>query len=654
MLDISSLNPNQLAAVNWAKGPLLVLAGPGSGKTRVLTHRMAKILEESTGQHFRLLALTFTNKAAGEMRTRVEELVPKELGRVRLTTFHSFAAEILQKHGSHNNIRPDFQIIGSELDRDAFLKEALNELQRDAAFLIPPDLTRCELLPIMTQLLDQCVPTSNLQKIFSLFPDQVYAQPIAKIYKAYREALHRANTLDFSSLITECVELLTNFPSIATQIRKIYHHILVDEFQDTNSAQYTILSLLAAPNYSTLFVVADDDQIIYQWNGASIERINDLKKDFPISVLQLPENYRCPKEVIQLANALIEHNPVRTLEKMPSLAIKINCPDQSAQIVRVQGFADLNQECAWIARDIEARSVEERAQCAVLARTKRLLYQVGKLLILKNIPVYYTNRNNEFNSPPFTMLHSILRLVNSKEDKISLSRLLNSFYKLEGIFINQDNVIANSYADGKDLLRSWLDIVLTRTNIKDSTRSLLTTDIKPLLQSLNFQKFTDSLINWAITKKNSKNEDFNYYNRYNDFSDFNDELIIWNDFLSDITSKFAPDEISLYQLLHELDLTYKSPPKQKNAVSCLTIHGSKGLEFGHVYLMGLVEDHLPIWQATQSGDDSIELQEERRSCFVAITRTQQTLTMTFSNRYFTFLKEPSRFLNEMGLLQPSY
>src|SRR4051812_38653194 len=282
LIDVSSLNENQRQAVLWDHGPLLVLAGPGSGKTRVLTFRIARILEQSEGKHFRILALTFTNKAAAEMRSRVEKLVPRELGRVRLTTFHSYAAELLQQHGSHVSLRPDFQILSNDADREALLDDVLGQLRRNLAFSLPEHFKAAQLLPAVTRLLDRCVPPDQAEVVLQQ-SNVENAIPLARVYAAYRDALRRTNSLDFPSLIAESLDLLNNFPFLVRHIRKVYKHVLVDEFQDTNHTQYQILSLIAQPDPSTLFVMADDDQIIYQWNGASPKRIQALRDDFGVS-----------------------------------------------------------------------------------------------------------------------------------------------------------------------------------------------------------------------------------------------------------------------------------------------------------------------------------------------------------------------------------
>jgi len=640
MIDLTSLNENQREAVLWDKGPLLVLAGPGSGKTRVLTYRIARILEQSEGQHFRILALTFTNKAAAEMRGRVEELVPSQLSRVRLTTFHSFAAELLQQHGSHIGFRPDFQILSNDADREALLDDVLRQIQREFGEFLPSHFKASQLLPAVTKLLEKCVPPDQVESLLQQSNFE-YAVPLARVYAGYREALKRTNSLDFPSLIAETLDLLNKRPFLVKHIRKVYKHIMVDEFQDTNHSQYKILSLIVSPNPSTLFVVADDDQIIYQWNGASPKRIQSLREKFGVFELQLPENYRCPPQVIELANALIEKNLNRSAGKKPLKAVKHG---KKEDVVRVFSFNNVNEEAKWIAKDIAQKQCSDRENSAVLARTKRLLDLVGQKLQQVGISVYFAVRKDEFRSAPMRMLHAILRLVNSREDKQSLARLAKAFYELEGINTDISSVISRASTDGQDLLHAWLEEVKRRREVlEDRTINLITAGIKPLLIALNYRDFAQNLFKWAEECQRELRQN------YSTFDEFEEEREVWNQLLAEITKKFEGEEVSLHQFLHELDLTSKTPPKPPGAIPCFTIHASKGMEFGHVYLMGMVEEHLPSWQAIRKGDTSFEMQEERRNCFVAITRTQESLTLTFSNEMFGWPKKPSRFLIEMGI-----
>jgi DNA helicase-2/ATP-dependent DNA helicase PcrA len=583
------------------------------------------------------LALTFTNKAAAEMRNRVESLVPTELNRVRLTTFHSYAAELLQQHGSHLGLRPDFQILSNDIDREALLNDVLGWLRKDLTHSLPESFNADSLLPVVNQLQEQCISNEEMEKYLLGQSNVINAAPLFRVYIAYKDALISTNTLDFPSLIAESIELLNIHKFLAKNIRKVYKYILIDEFQDTNLSQYKFITLITNPDPTTLFVVADDDQMIYQWNGASHERLISLKSEFKMSQLQLPENYRCPSLVTKLANSLIENNSDRYFVKNQLLAINNN-----NNIVRLFRFDTLYNEAEWIANDIKNTELQDRAGCAVLARTKRLLDIIGHKLDDVGVPVYYAVRKDEFKSAPLRMLHAILRLVNLPSDKRSLLRLSKAFHELEGINIEPASVLARTSADNNNMLYSWLSEVLLNKNLSIKSRQLLSFDIKPLLNSLNYRDFANKLFDWAETFQNKSQGD------ELDFNEFEQERNTWKILQNEILKKFEGEQIGLHQLLHELDLTSKTPPKPPEAVPCFTIHASKGMEFRHVYLMGLVEDQLPIWAAVKKGDNSLEMQEERRNCFVAITRVQDRLTLSFSKNVFGWPKQPSRFLTEMG------
>lgn len=641
MIDLSSMNKSQQEAVLWNRGPLLVLAGPGSGKTRVLTYRIASILDNSAEKHFRILALTFTNKAAAEMRGRVEELAHKFLSRVRITTFHSYAAELLQQYGSNLGVRPDFQILSDDTDRENILDEVLTKLRKRPDLEIPEHFQATSLLPFITKLLEQAIAPESVEGLLKRSqPDT--ARELAFVYAGYREELKTSNSMDFPSLIAETLSLLEKFPLLSQHIRKIYTHILVDEFQDTNSTQYRLLHKIISPDPSTFFVVADDDQIIYQWNGADPKRLESLKNDFAIEIIQLPENYRCPPEIITLANALIANNLDRSPNKKPLVAIKPNS-QSPVDAIAVYKFASLDDEIGWIANEIAQKSQDERENCVILARTNKLLEAVGTKLKAESIPIYFTARKNEFKSAPFRMLHAILRLANTSGDKKALAKLCKAFYELEGVNLSLSKIISRASASGEDFLRAWVAEAQEHGSLARDTQQLLTGGIKPLLVALNFSAFSKELFAWAKVRQNSQQLDEAVFN------EFEEEALVWEQIFSEITKKFSGEDISLHQFLHELDLTSKSPAKEKGAIPCFSIHASKGMEFGHVYLMGLVEDQLPSWAAVKKGDESLEMQEERRNCFVAITRAQEKLTLTFSERVFGWPKAPSRFLKEMGI-----
>jgi DNA helicase-2/ATP-dependent DNA helicase PcrA len=477
-IDLSTLNENQRQAVEWDDGPLLVLAGPGSGKTRVLTYRIARLLEMSPNKHFNILGLTFTNKAAGEMRTRIEGLVSNARERTLLTTFHSFCADILRQHGSHIGLRPDFTILSQDADREAVLHEAIL-----LAKIGEIEVTPQRFMPFLNRLLNNCVTTQKVESL--LVKNNVEkAQILAAIYRNYRNRLKETNSLDFASLIIEALELLTNKPPIKKQIQRIYTHICVDEFQDTNMAQYEVLKQLVRLDSPNLFIVADDDQIIYEWNGASPERLKALHQDFEIKELQLPENYRCPVEVIEIANRLIVNNLSRFKNKQTLPSAKAHSGNAS---LRIKHFSTFDEERDWVAKDIGLHPVSERTEAVVLARSRKLLDGVVQALQDNGLNGYVPIRKDEFQSAPMQWLHAILRLANSRQDREQLRRICKAFYRLEGINLNIEDIISNAALTEGDYLRSWRENVLKRSELLSAQcLKIVTEDVSKLLDYMNF------------------------------------------------------------------------------------------------------------------------------------------------------------------------
>ena len=637
MLDLSSLNSNQLESVNWTEGPLLVLAGPGSGKTRVLTSRIARIIEETLGKRFRILGLTFTNKAASEMRQRIESLVPNARERTLLTTFHSFSVDLLRQHGHHIGLRPDFTILSQPVDRESVLDEAIEITRSDY-----PDITyRSEqLLPLVTRLLDNCVSPDSA--IGALQQGNVNgAHALGTIYKNYRRLMVENNQLDFGGLVAEALGLLEEKPAIRRLVCRIYPYVCVDEFQDTNLAQYKILCNIVNPETKNLFVVADDDQIIYQWNGADPERLRSLHQDFGMAALQLPENYRCPPDVVEVANKLIGHNLSRDFKKSAQIA---NKKETAGGVIRVESFDSFDDEVEWVASDIASRSVGARGDCVVLARTRRLLEPVLVALEGNGVPAYLAMRKDEFVSYPMIWLHSTLRLANARQDREQLRRICKSFFELSGINLIVGDIISEAAPEEGDYLRAWARVALRREQLDPYTRRFLTASVPKLSDRLDIWGFIADSFAWfeKLPEVGPVSGD--------DVSEFTEEKDTWRDLVNEVIGEFGREQVTLNVLLQGLDLRSKAPIPTRGAVPCFTIHASKGMEFRHVYLAGLVEEQLPSWSALKKGDASLEMQEERRNCFVAITRVQESLTLTFSEEVFGWHKRPSRFLEEMELV----
>ena len=350
--------------------PLLLLAGPGSGKTRVLTCRIALTLKETIGKKFRVLGLTFTNKAADEMRSRVTTLIPEEQSRLFLGTFHSFCADILRQHGTHLGINPNYNIYSQKRDLEAVLNDAVEAAKKISEIISNLDK---KLLPVIQRLKSRLIFPENC---VGEFQDENIGERVAIIYPAYEAELAKRNALDFNSLILKTYQLFEKFPAFAKRYRTVYPYICIDEFQDTNRAQYNLIRALVKDENRNLFVVADDDQIIYQWNGASHKRIMQFMDDFSPKVVQLPMNYRCPPEIVKLANRLIQHNFHRATGKEPLEAFKPSFGEGAVRLL--PAYPNYDSEADGIAADIKNLHSGQFDSVVVLGRNRRLLEGVER------------------------------------------------------------------------------------------------------------------------------------------------------------------------------------------------------------------------------------------------------------------------------------
>lgn len=628
MSILAPLTTSQQDAVDCDDMAVLVLAGPGSGKTHVLTRRIARIIEETAERRFKVLGLTFTNKAAIQMQERVESMVPDASGRIHLTTFHGFGASILRQHGSHMGIRPDFTILTQQTERMMVLKEAVKRAGE------PAYAATESLLSLVTRLIEQDVRPEGAAK-FLQDRHIENAKHVGSVYKNYRRLLVENNELDYGSLVAEALELLRTVPAVQNLINAVYPHVCVDEFQDTNLAQYRLLRGIVNPSTTRLFAVADDDQIIYQWNGADPDWLVSLRKDFGCRVLELPVSYRCPPEIVRIANSLIEHNASHDAGKAALVSHK---RDGTECAVSVRVMDSGTEESDWIAGDIGRQSPERQRGCAVLARNRAVLKSIVEGLERRGIPCHMPVRKDEFASAPMAWLHAMLRLANVRQGHDQLTRACTLFFHLGGIRLAVDDVICDSLADDGHHLRAWLRVAL-RQQLNDQTRSFLEGAVPYLVDRLDFRTFVRQSFEWFAQLPAG----------VTDTEEYKDEKKAWDLLVMHTDNKLGRGQVTLAALLQEIDLQPKTAPAPQGSIPCYTVHASKGLEFDHVYLAGLVEGEMPNWRAMDKGDNSAEMQEERRICFVAITRARQRLTLTYARHMFGQQRPPSRFLTEMGL-----
>ena len=631
---MSHLNENQREAVEWGNKPLLVLAGTGSGKTSVLTMRIARLIRESPNERFRILGLTFTRMAAEEMRSGVERLLGPEAQRARLATFHSFCNEALRQHGSHLGLRPNFHIIVHDADRLQVLREVI----RESDVYDMPRVREQSVMTIIDHLLqdgydggdETPLPYSDAGRDW-----------IRTIYKDYMDAQLRNNGLDFGTLVVYATRLFREHPQVAKHYRVVYPYICVDEFQDTNRAQNLLLRALYPKDTAHVFAVADEDECIFRRYGANPIHIEKLRQDYRMSVIRLPESYQCPPAFVELANNLIRFNHEQCVATTPPMATSDRryCP-----AIRVRRFSDHNAETAWIAHDIGDRSLDA-GRCAILARNKRLLGSVACALRRVGLSPHVVGGRNEFDSPLLQFVHSALLLANAPQDTDQMWTLCKAYLDLTGVEVRPEEAEAKSLICGGSPLRGFLDVAEAHSEGLIDSAPLIESLRDQLVEHLNYRNFYESVFNWwSKPQHRPGGADLS--------SEDDEEIEVWNNLTRTGSTHFGNGP-TLSQFLHELDMRQTSSSPRLGDVPCLPIHLTKGREFEHAYLVGLTESQFPSYNARHSGDDSREIEEERRIFFMAITRVRCSLTLTHAESYFGSPKEPSRFLWEMGLTEGS-
>jgi DNA helicase-2/ATP-dependent DNA helicase PcrA len=548
-----------------------------------------------------------------------------------LTTFHSFCADILRQHGRHVGLTPDFKILHREDDQRTLVRSALARLDPESS---PDDDFVEARLRAIRQCMDALVEEDQ---VVGHFTDRQAGERFSALYAEYRRQLRQRNSADFPSLLLLAHQLMTRLPAVAVQLRVRYPHLCVDEFQDTNTAQYRLLRHVAGDDPKDLFVVADDDQIIYEWNGASPQRLQQLREDYGTEVIQLPTNYRCPPAVVELANLLIRNNSSRTAGKESLLAAR--AAELGSEMIRRLDFATRAEEMAWIAQDIRRRGESAWGGCVVLARYRDIAAEVAAALNTAAVPAVVQVSKDEFQSSPFRWLHGLLRLSHARRDHEQLQRVCSAFVELEGI-----DVFLESAWDVPDYLLGWFESVLASGSLNVPARRFLQGARAGAGESAWLGRLIPAALAW-FEDLASRTEG----HLCEGLAEYAEERACWEDLYRAALARHGTDGLTLAVLLQEFDLAKKTPPTPPGAVRCYTIHASKGMEFAHVYLASLSEGVLPSYQSVKKGDRCAEMQEERRNCFVAITRTQASLTVTLSRHDGRWHREPSRFLAEMGL-----
>ncbi len=620
MIAFEDLNRIQAEAVQWNDGPLLVLAGPGSGKTAVLTFRVARLLQQN--ENASVLALTFTNKAANEMRDRVEQLLRKRTERASLCTFHSFAARLLMQHGSHIGIQSDFDLLTYDRDRIAILEEVVRSLSI-RQHQLPDDYSN--LLRLVDQLFSESYTGEGPFPPLPASPEW-----LPSLFGRYCDALVTTNHLDFGSLLYFANRLLREKPAIAELMHIVWPYICVDEFQDTNRAQYDLLRLIAPERDHKLFVVADDDQLIYHWNGARLQCLSDLSRDYNLQTIQLPENYRCPPEIVSRANRLILHNTERLIK---SDMVSQRQGRSSSVAVRWKMFHSLAEEAGFIAQDIRVRGLIS-SDCVVLGRTNHLLKCIAQKLQNFGQDAHVHETKGNFDSPALGVMLAAMRLADLRHDRVVLQGICREWHRVTGKVIEPGAVEGEAALVGGDFLRAWANIAGTHDVGGDDY--LLRMIRENLVDRLDFLKFIEQFI--AHSRQSFNGQDDQGESAL-------EEVQIWEDLHQNIL-RAHNGILDLHTYLQALNLSSKIPIPTPGSLQCMTVHRSKGLQFKHVYLIGMSQGVFPFSGARH---DPGMIEEERRLCFVAVTRAQLTLTLTWSREYFGVSRMPSQFVQEMGM-----
>ena len=632
---LAGLNDKQKEAVLHFEGPLLILAGAGSGKTRVLTHRIAYLIEEHQVPPYHILALTFTNKAANEMRERVNNIIEYGAGSIWVSTFHSTCVRILRRFIDHLGYDNAFTIYDSD-DQKSLMKDICKQLNIDTkkykerTFLNAISSAKDE-LKTPEQYADEVAKEYN-KKIFG------------RVYKEYQKRLKQNNALDFDDLIMLTVQLFRQNAEILNHYQERFPFILVDEYQDTNTAQFTLLSLLAS-RYQNLCVVGDDDLSIYRFRGANIHNILNFEKIFPATkVIRLEQNYRSTKNILAAASGVIKHNSMRKEKTLWTTA-------EAGAPISYGRYDNEYEEAQGIAADIH-RQVKDGmsySDFAILYRTNAQSRVFEEKLIYEGIPYRIIGAVNFYARKEIKDILCYLKTINNSADDIAIKRIIN--IPRRGIGQTTIGRISD-YAFSQEMpfyeaLRRVDEIPgCTRASAKIHSFVSLIEHFRMKLRGemYSLEDMTQELLDVTGYVRELEAEDTDEANgRIENIESLMNKIVQYEE---DNNGGTLNDLLEDIALVADID-TVSDDAEQ---VLLMTLHSAKGLEFPNVYICGMEETIFPGASAV-FGDDPSELEEERRLCYVGITRAMKKLTLTSANQRMRNgemnFNRPSRFINEI-------
>lgn len=627
---MNPLNTPQREAIHYLDGPLLVLAGAGSGKTRVITHKIAHLVQNCQIAARNIAAITFTNKAAREMQGRVSKILPSPAGRgLTVTTFHSLGLQILRQHADLLGYKPNFSILDSA-DSAKIISDILKT----------PD--KADLRRIQSMLSNWKNARQSPEVLINAANNEAELS-LARCYRAYQDTLFAYQALDFDDLIALPSQLFATHQDALQKWQHKLRYLLVDEYQDTNSCQYQLLKQLAGTK-GQFTAVGDDDQSIYAWRGADIENIRGLQLDYPqLKVIKLEQNYRSSVRILRAANRVIGHNP-KVFEKKLWSDLGLGDP------LQVLACKDEEHEAEQIAMRLLAHKFEYRAKFldyAVLYRSNHQARVLEKQLRQLKIPYEISGGQSFFDSSEIKDVLAYLRLLVNTEDDPAFIRAITTPKRGIG---TQTLEKLGQYAAGRKIS---LFAAVFELGLEERLPPAQYESLQVFAKFINHMQYrAEKEAAGELLQELLKAIEFEAW--LYDQEETRSAETKWNniqDFCAWIAKKGEADEKNLLQLTQTIaliTLLENNDESEKDAVRLSTLHAAKGLEYGHVYLIGCEEDILPHKQST----DAAQIEEERRLMYVGITRAQRSLTLSYALKRKRggelCATEPSRFLEELS------
>lgn len=637
MAVYDTLNKPQKEAVFHTEGPLLILAGAGSGKTRVLTHRIAYLIEEKGVNPWNILAITFTNKAAEEMRQRVDSLVGIGAESIWVSTFHSMCVRILRRYIDRLGYDNRFTIYDTD-DQKTLMKEVCRKTDIDTK-----RFKERMLLSVISSAKNEMI----LPEEFELNAGGDFVQlKIAKVYKEYEAQMRANNALDFDDLLVKTVQLLETQPDVRENYQERFRYIMVDEYQDTNTVQFRLVSLLVG-KYRNLCVVGDDDQSIYKFRGANIRNILDFEKEFSdAKVIKLEQNYRSVGNVLEVANSVIRNNKGRKEKTLWT-------DNEKGEKIRLRQFDTAYDEAQFIAEDIKDETAQgaNYSDHAVLYRTNAQSRLLEEKFVAMNIPYKIVGGINFYSRREIKDVLSYLKTIDNGKDDLAVRRIIN--VPKRGIGLTTINRIQESAAArgiGFYDALSAPDLIpgIGRSASKlDSFAALIEYFKGRSEESGVTDLLTEVIEKTGYTESLEADDPEELEARVQNIDELVSKAAVYEESCSD-----RGERPTLSGFLEEVALVadIDSVAEDRDYVILMTLHSAKGLEFPHVYLAGMEDGLFPSYMSI-SGDDPEELEEERRLCYVGVTRAEEKLTLTCARmrlvRGERQYNSMSRFIKEM-------